>query len=187
MKAYRARSGLDIPTGNFYRELARLLLDEDVEAAERAPSTDPRRAPYRITAEGERRFDRWLAARLRASDAERADDLALRVLVLPAADPDLSLTVLARWKQDLWLRAKMLESERDLQTRSQADDAGLRALLVQRRLGHLACDIELISALEVDLAEKRSGSTARRLETVQLAEVEVTTPTVARRGVRSSK
>lgn len=156
MKAYRTRSGLQIPTGNFYRELARLLADGEIEPAERAASADPRRAPYRITAEGERRFDEWLAAPLRASDAARVDDLALRVLVLPETNAQVALGILEGWKQDLWLRTKLLETERDRAAQSGLDGDSPRALLMQRRLGHLATDIDLVIRLQRHL-EAQAG------------------------------
>jgi DNA-binding PadR family transcriptional regulator len=144
MKAYRAGSGLHISTGNFYRELARLLASGCVEAVERAATADPRRTPYRITTHGAACFDQWFAAPLGASHLERLDDLALRLLVLPETEPALMEQTLERWKNDLWLRAKLLEQARDQAVSMGGGSDGVRSLLLGRRLSHLAADIELL-------------------------------------------
>src|SRR5262245_36807789 len=107
MKGYRTVCDRKISTGNFYRELARLLSAECVETAERASDGDPRRTPYRITDRGVMCFDEWFAAPLPASDAERVDDLGLRLVVLPRTPPETLCQTLERWKDDLWLHVKL--------------------------------------------------------------------------------
>jgi DNA-binding PadR family transcriptional regulator len=147
MKAYCAGSGPQIGTGNFYRELGRLLADGSIETAERSASVDPRRAPYRITARGAARFDEWFAAPLGKSQGERVDDLALRLVVLPKTDWDMVRQTLELWKNDLWLRVKLLEQSRDREASRGGGIDRVRSLVFGRRLGHLAVDIELLDAL----------------------------------------
>jgi len=146
MKAYRAVSDRKISTGNFYRELGRLLASGCVETAERGPDRDVRQAPYRITARGSACFDEWFAAPLTASDVEPIDDLALRLFVLPRTVPETLARVLERWKDDLWLHAKLLEKSRDhLASRTDVDQ--VRVHMLNRRLGHLSVDIDMLDEL----------------------------------------
>ena len=160
MKAYRAVSDRKISTGNFYRELGRLLADGCVETAERPQDGDPRRAPYRITPQGTSCFDEWFAAPL-GSDAERVDDLALRLVVLARTPPDTLGQSLERWKDDLWLHVKLLEKSRDhLASRSGGVD-WIRLLILDRRLGHLSVDIELLDAVLNQLGVTSSGPASR--------------------------
>ena len=78
VKEYRERSGADVSTGNFYRELQRMVLDGLIRATANPPGSDSRRTPYEITAVGA-----TLAA----------DTVTLVVAVLVA--PRLSVTVRA--------------------------------------------------------------------------------------------
>src|SRR5437773_2069439 len=58
-KAYKLRSGGKISTGNFYRELQRLVADGLACTASNPPGADPRRTPYAITTVGRATFDAW--------------------------------------------------------------------------------------------------------------------------------
>lgn len=147
MKAYCAGSGPHISTGNFYRELARLLESGSIETAERAADADARQAPYRITKRGAMSFDEWFAAPLGKSQGERVDDLALRLVVLPQTEPEVLRKTLDLWKHDLWLRVKVLERSRDQAASRGRNVDRIRSLALGRRLGHLSVDIELLDAL----------------------------------------
>ena len=65
VKAYRERSGVEVSTGNFYRELQRLVLDGLIRSADNPPEADARRTPYEITQLGVSVFDEWLTAQRR--------------------------------------------------------------------------------------------------------------------------
>ena len=179
MKAYRAVSDRKISTGNFYRELARLLASGRVETADRAPDRDPRQTPYRITPQGATCFDEWFAAPLRASDAEPIDDLALRLFVLPRTMPDKLVRVLERWKDELWLHAKLLEKSRDhLASRPEIDR--VRVHILTRRIGHLSVDIDVIDDILRRVASARS-STAQPQALLTQRRRPLGRPTVTRR------
>ena len=49
VKEYRERSGMEVSTGNFYRELQRLVVDGLIRSAANPPEADARRTPYEIT------------------------------------------------------------------------------------------------------------------------------------------
>jgi hypothetical protein len=57
MKEYRERSGLQVNTGSFYRELQRLVAEGLVQTVANPTDADPRRAPYQITETGSACFD----------------------------------------------------------------------------------------------------------------------------------
>lgn len=147
MKAYCAGSGPPISTGNFYRELAFLLAGASIETAVRAENADSRQTPYRITKRGAACFDEWFAAPLGKSQGERVDDLALRLVVLQKTDPDVRRRTLELWKNDLWLRVKVLERSRDYAASRGTSSDRVRALILGRRMAHLSVDIELLDAL----------------------------------------
>jgi DNA-binding PadR family transcriptional regulator len=48
-----------VSTGNFYRDLQRLVSSGLVRTIDRAPEGNPRRAPYQITEAGRDAFRRW--------------------------------------------------------------------------------------------------------------------------------
>ena len=60
IKDYRKRTGQEASSGNFYRELQRLVGEGLVRTATNPPGADPRRAPYQITEAGSAVFDTWL-------------------------------------------------------------------------------------------------------------------------------
>ena len=80
VKAYRERSGVDVSTGNFYRELQRLVLDGLIRSASNPPGADARRTPYEITDVGISLFDEWFTTRDAGAASLSEDDLSARAL-----------------------------------------------------------------------------------------------------------
>jgi len=151
MKRYRCLTGLHVNTGNFYRELQRLVCDGLVRSATPSPDADPRRAPYEISHAGIALFDEWFSAPLRWRPSGRIDDeLSVRILFLSEAPREVAQARLDDWQDVLWRRMKELEAERET-----AVSGGERAnaefpvlpLLLARRMKHVAADLELLDEL----------------------------------------
>lgn len=154
VKAYRERSGVDVSTGNFYRELQRLVLDGLIRGADNPPEADARRTPYEITPLGITVFDEWLTAHDAAAGGWAEDEISARLLFADEADAPTMLRVLDRLQENVWFYGKSLE-----RARRQALAAGEGAeapatfqvlpLLLGRRLKHVAADIEFLGELRV--------------------------------------
>jgi DNA-binding PadR family transcriptional regulator len=176
MKEYRERSGYEMSTGNFYRELQRLVGEGLVQAAHNPPGADPRRAPYEITDDGVAAFDAWLAGPTSLGNGHSEDELSSRTLFLADVDPALARHVLERWKEDLWVRGKTLERAREalLQRRNERGRRPLAALvfLLARRLKHVAADLEFVdelrTALEAGAEESHGRNGVHRPATLPL-------------------
>jgi DNA-binding PadR family transcriptional regulator len=146
----RARSGQPINPGNVYRELSRLAVDGFIDAIEKSPDADPRRNPYRITAQGTHMFDVWL--RSAASDD---DDLPAWVSFIDRVPPGEVAGLLEQLQERLWSRSKALARTREecLEranlngSRSRADAAAARALL----------ELKLVTAILEFIDELRRG------------------------------
>jgi DNA-binding PadR family transcriptional regulator len=108
MVAHRARSGEQLNTGNFYRELARLSSEGLVETGVNPPDADARRIPYRITPRGSTLFDEWLIS-LQVHDDEEISERLLFVDLIPA---ETRTRLLERWQEELWVRGKILTRAR---------------------------------------------------------------------------
>src|SRR5262249_9307895 len=80
MKEYHDRSGVHISSGNFYREIARLLGEGLVRTTSKPNKSDPRRVPYEITDDGMAAFDDWLVAPNEPPATHYEDDLSARAL-----------------------------------------------------------------------------------------------------------
>src|SRR5262245_46804582 len=87
MKAHRERSGVQIGTGNFYRELQRLTADGLVSTAVNPPDADDRRTPFQITARGAAVFDGWLHQPDGLGLRGRDDEFSCRALFVTHANP----------------------------------------------------------------------------------------------------
>ncbi|MBX3026334.1 PadR family transcriptional regulator [bacterium] len=152
VKAYRERSGVDVSTGNFYRELQRLVLDGLIRSADNPPDADARRTPYEITPLGITVFDEWLTAHDAAAGGWAEDEISARLLFADEADPPIMLKVLDRLQENVWFYGKSLERARR-QAIAEADAADAPAafrvlpLLLGRRLKHVAADIEFLGEL----------------------------------------
>ena len=149
-KAYSEQSGAEISTGKFYRELQRLVDDGLIPTVANPANADPRRAPYQITAVGCNAFDEWLTAPVDLGDGHSEDAISGRALFLREADPRLVARLLDRWKEQLWVRGKVLERARD---NARAKRFDVLALLLGRRLKYTAADIEFLETLQSTVAQ----------------------------------
>jgi len=158
VKAYRKRSGILISNGNFYRELRCLVTEGLVRGTMNPEGADARRAPYEITADGSAEFDAWFAAPGGAGIGQYDDELSWRALFLGEADAPVARRMLERWREELWLRGKVLERERET-ANVRAGDGAFNALsmLLARRLKHIAADIEFLDELRLAYDEWLGG------------------------------
>jgi DNA-binding PadR family transcriptional regulator len=152
-KKYRERSGNRISTGNVYRELQRLVAEGFVRTAANPPGADPRRAPYEITDAGCASFDAWLAESSVAGIGHSEDDLSARILFVSEADPSLARGLLEQWQEELWIRGKVLDRDREaelMQHRGEsAQQLDTRSFLLARRLKHVAADLEFLQEFRI--------------------------------------
>lgn len=170
MKSYRERTGVQLSTGSFYRELQRLVAEGLVETVANPSDADPRRAPYAITQAGQVAFDSWLAGPTGAAIGRYEDELSSKVLFLGVVDPILVQKLIDGWKEELWLRSKMHEracaalGAQPKRTTVGSFDA--LPFLLARNLKHLAADLEFLSEFRAAYDEwselQRSLNSARR-------------------------
>lgn len=156
MKECLRRSGLRFSTGNFYRELARLAREGLVRQVSNAPGADPRRTPYAISDEGRRVFARWLCSHGSPDVGRYDDELSARVLFLGGADAGLRARTIEQWREELWVERRRLERVRQSVAGTAEGGGSWRdplALLIERRLQHLAADAGFVDALASALAD----------------------------------
>ncbi|MEW6269579.1 MAG: PadR family transcriptional regulator [Thermodesulfobacteriota bacterium] len=148
MKRYRDRSGVQISTGNFYRELQRLMAGGFVRFAAREPDTDARRAPYEIVGDGREAFGRWLGTPVAPSETGE-DPICSRAMFLDCVPRDAALTLIDDWRDALQTAQAALQRERDEARRRSGAEAGFSILpqLVSRRLAHVASDLAFLDEL----------------------------------------
>jgi len=149
-KTYSEQSGAEISTGKFYRELQRLVDEDLIHTVPNPADADPRRAPYQITDRGCNEFDTWLTMPVDLGDGHSEDQISGRSLFLRGADQRLATLLIERWKEQLWVRSKVLERERE-NARSKRYD--VLALLLGRRLRYTAADIEFLETLQLAVAQ----------------------------------
>ena len=155
VKEYRKRSGAEVSTGNFYRELQRLVADGLIRGAVNPSEADPRRMPYEISDDGMAFFDGWLTAQQAASGGFSEDDLSARALFIPDLDPAAVAALLGRLQDNLWFWGKQLERDRQ-RALTDADGAPqpawltVRSLLLARRLKYVAADLDFIEAVRAE-------------------------------------
>ena len=153
MKSYRGRTGVQMSTGTFYRELQTLVAEGLVRIVDRAPDDDARRTPYQITEAGSDLFDRWLVRPplvVLGSD----DELTARTMFLHEAPLDVARRMIDAWKEELWLLSKKFERDRQNEMHRCATDGtpfSTLVLLLARRLRHLAGDVEYLDELRASL------------------------------------
>lgn len=149
MKEYRERSGVSVSTGNFYRELQRLVAEGLVRTAQNPPGADTRREPYEITEEGSLAFDAWLLSSP-ANVGSYDDELSSRAVFVAEREPAEAHALLDRWREAIWIHGKTLERERE-RALAQGSDVPrgviARSILLARRLKHVAADLEFIEEL----------------------------------------
>jgi DNA-binding PadR family transcriptional regulator len=155
VKEYRERSGAEVSTGNFYRELQRLVVDGLIRSAANPPEADARRTPYEITELGVSVFDDWFAAQEAAAGTGAEDDISARALFIADLDPAVSGTLLDHLEENLWFSGKTLERARQLAVHrpAQAGRFDVLALLLARRLKRAAADLEFLEEFRSAYAE----------------------------------
>jgi DNA-binding PadR family transcriptional regulator len=149
VKEYRERSGCEVSTGNFYRELQRLVFEGLIRGAANPPEADARRTPYEITARGADVFDEWFTSHEAAGSAFTEDDISARALFVTAAEPVLVTNLLDRLEENLWFAGKTVERARQLAlTRNPAPGRfDVLSLLLARRLKRVAADLEFVEEI----------------------------------------
>src|SRR5262249_17889084 len=105
---YLKRSGTQLNTGSFYREVTRLASQGFVRMVANPPDADGRRIPYEITDAGRDAFDRWLLAERREHD-----DLFEWILFLDRVPAETRDRILGRRLEDCWIRNKLLVRARE--------------------------------------------------------------------------
>jgi DNA-binding PadR family transcriptional regulator len=105
---YLRRSGMQLGTGNFYRELTRLVSEGLLQPVTNPPEADGRRIPYEITERGKATFDRWLT-----SERREHDDLDEWILFLDRVPRPTRDRILERRLEDCWIRNKILARARE--------------------------------------------------------------------------
>lgn len=149
MKLHEARSGVRLSTGNFYRELGKLVDEHLVRPVSNPEGADPRRTPYTLTDAGAALFDDWFTSPP-GEPADSDDEITGRSLFFADANPAIAREMLSRWGESLWLRSKVLERARKAALADAAadpDSFSTRPLLISRRLAHVAADIEFLERL----------------------------------------
>jgi DNA-binding PadR family transcriptional regulator len=155
VKEYRERSGSEVSTGNFYRELQRLVVDGLIRSASNPPEADARRTPYEITEVGASLFDEWFTARDAAGGAFSEDDISARALFMADSDPAVVAALLEHMEENLWFAGKTLERSRQLLLNRPSEPGrfDVLPLLLARRLKRVAADLEFLEEFEATYAQ----------------------------------
>jgi len=164
MKAYRGRTGIQMSTGTFYRELQSLVAEGLVRVVDRAPDDDARRTPYEITPHGCDVFDHWLV-RPPIIALGSDDELTARTMFLHEAPPEIARRMIDAWKEELWLLSKKFERDRQNELHRCASEGApfsILVLLLARRLRHLAGDVEYLDELRAALESAPADAPAPR-------------------------
>lgn len=160
MLEHRARSGEQISTGNFYRELARLSGEGLLQTGINPPDADARRIPYQTTDRGSRAFDQWLV-----SPQAEADELSERLLFVDRIPSDVRERLFDRWQETLWMRSKALARAREdaLAEQGQQPPGSYNPLpaLILRRMKHLTAELEFLKEFRAELDAPASLTQAR--------------------------
>ncbi|MFN8543118.1 MAG: PadR family transcriptional regulator [Candidatus Binatia bacterium] len=178
-REYRVRSGVDVASGNFYRELARLVERGFIKATENPPDVDERRIPYLITVRGRQVFDRWLT-----SPAKQDADLTAWLLFVDRLPGDVREKLLERRIDDLWIRGKALSRDLDEATEMAEMDEdsayyNLRPALISRRIKLNTVELEFVKQFREDFNVWRAQREIRRMQRERqagAAEIEATVP-----------
>jgi DNA-binding PadR family transcriptional regulator len=150
-KEYHRRSGVEVSLGGIYREL-RALSDQGLVRRLSTPQDgDPRRAPYEITEKGRRAFEDWFRELPPSTPCEESE-LAVRIMFFAEVAPEDARAIVEQWRQGLWGLSKRCEAElqRNLTRDGSAHDS--RALLLRRRMGHIAFELEFLDEVERTIA-----------------------------------
>jgi DNA-binding PadR family transcriptional regulator len=177
MKEYRDRAGVQVSTGNFYRDLQRLVSAGLVRTADRAPDHDPRRAPYLITEPGREAFRQWFIDVLNLGIGNtHEDELSARIAFLGDVDPSDARLVLDHLQDELWARAKSLERARSAALASATGDPSrglpVLALMLGRRMRRLGAELAFLEDLRASYDEwlgARAAAEAPRITVTRRA------------------
>ena len=155
VKEYRERSGSDVSTGNFYRELQRLVFEGLIRGADNPPDADARRTPYEITSRGTGVFDQWFTSHEAAGGACSEDDISARALFVTEAEPALVTNLLDRLEENLWFAGKTVERARQLALARKPGPHrfDVLSLLLARRLKRVAADLEFVEEIRLAYIE----------------------------------
>lgn len=149
MKAYKGRTGVQMSTGTFYRELQNLVGDGLVRVVERTTDVDARRTPYQITARGIELFDGWLVRPPQLALGSD-DELTARTMFLHEAPAETARHMIDAWKEELWLLSKKFERDRHSELHrcaTEREPFSILVLLLARRLRHIAGDVAYLDEL----------------------------------------
>ena len=152
---YLKQSGLQLGTGNFYRELMRLAADGLVKAVANPPDADARRIPYEITETGRTDFDRWLL-----TEHRNHDDLNEWILFSNRVPRDVRDRILAQRLDETWLRNKMLARNREQRLQEFGQEYSPPLASIDRQMKQNAAEIEFLEefrdqAMVWDTGEQR--------------------------------
>jgi len=147
---YRGYSARPVNAGNIYRECSKLVSQQLIVADPNPPDADPRRIPYRITQNGCREFDAWLA-----DPVSDEGSLATWVIFADMLPPAERLRLLDRMQEQLWLDNKTLAQARE-RVLAHARRLGNRryhpaAFLLLRRIKQTTADLEFLEELRREL------------------------------------
>jgi DNA-binding PadR family transcriptional regulator len=145
MKAFERRSGLKVSSGNFYRELRRLVLEGLVTAGSRGDRKgEERRLAYTISAAGMATFDEWFSLAPTLT-GRGPDDLSARTLFFGDSNKAAVARLLEAWERDLWFQSKLLERGRVAAAATAGvDEFAILPLLLSREVRHLTLDVEFL-------------------------------------------
>lgn len=168
-KRYRERSGADVSTGNFYRELQRLVTAGLVQSVANPVQADARRAPYAITECGKRVFDEWFTADV-SPESFSEDEISARILFIADMDPADVVKFLDGMRHSLWVWSKRLERERQAALAQSGDggspDRPILPLLLARRIRHVTVDLDIIAELRLAQTMPPASPVAQSVEPV---------------------
>ena len=165
MKEYRDRSGIKVSTGNFYRDLQRLVSAGLIRMVDRPAGGDPRRAPYQITEQGSQTFREWFTDLTQLGiSSGREDELSARIAFLGDVDQADAHAVLAHLQGELRARVNALERARSAALANVSGDPqrGLPvlALMLGRRMRRLAAELAFLDDVRIMYDGWRSLSAA---------------------------
>ena len=146
MKEYREKSGRTVSIGNVYRELQRLREEGLVRAGRNPAGADPRRMPYEITEAGSGEFGRWLGRPGGGCLDTPDDEYSLRAFFVWLGRGESGQRVFADWSEELRSRTREL-SRRCAETGIEGSNSSNGSFWLDRRLRHLAVDLEFIDTL----------------------------------------
>lgn len=162
MKALERRSGLRVSSGNFYRELRRLVVEGLVTSVARADRKgEPRGMVYAISDAGIGLFDEWFAV-APVLTGRGPDDLSARTLFFGDADEGAVTRLLEAWERDIWFQNKLLERGRIAALAiAKPNEFAILPLLLSRQVRHLALDVEFLAQVRGALREWRGARGTR--------------------------